>query len=807
MANYPISNVSRRIVYTGSAGVGPYSFSFEIIEAGDVDVYKNDTLLTLTTNYTVTINSNGTGSVTLVSAATGSDRITIVGARAIERTTDFVTGGDLFANTLNEEIDSQTIFVQQVAETAERSIKAPVTDPTNINMTLPSQTSRAGKTLAFDSSGNPVVGEDIGNWRGDWTTGTSYGVRDLVKDPVNMNIYRVNTAHVSSGSAPISSNADSAKWDLVIDASSAQLAADWAKKTNGIVDSTDYSSKAWSIGGTGVTNTASRGAAKEWATKTGGTVDGTEYSAKYYSQAAGTSATNASNSASAASTSATNASNSASSASTSATNASNSASAAATSETNASNSASSASTSASNASNSAALAAAAVASGLYSAVQDKSANYTVVLNDAGDLIRVTTTSGAITITLPAISTVVDGFKVAIVKWTGDSNAVSVVRSGSDTINGATSATIGSQYTSTTFVADFESNQWLAVTSGLGSTNVSVDAFSGNGSTVAFTLSGDAGSENNTQVFVSGVYQEKDTYSLSGTTLTFSTAPPTGTGNIEVVWTAPLSIGVPSDGTVTTAKIADSNVTYAKIQNVTAAKVLGRNTSGSGVVQELPIAVDTSGNVGIGTSSPSYKLDVAAVSGISTRFATNSGTSANDAGILIQNTSSATAASRSTILYLDANGANASNGDYFYLSSDGASNAYVWNQSSGPIIFGIAASEQARITAAGLFQFNSGYGSSATAFGCRAWVNFNGTGTVAITGSGNVSSITDGGTGLYTINFTTAMPDTAFAAAAINNNDSRFVAYVSRTTSSLGVSVVNASATRFDVDPIMVSVFR
>ena len=325
MANYPISNVSRRVVYTGSAGVGPYAFTFEIINSGDVDVYKNDTLLTLTTNYTVTINANGTGSITLVVAATGSDRITIVGARAIERTTDFVTGGDLFANTLNEEIDSQTIFVQQVAETAERSIKAPVTDPTNINMTLPSQTSRAGKTLAFDSSGNPVVGEDIGNWRGDWTTSTAYGVRDMVRDASNYNVYRCNTAHTSTGSTPISSNADVAKWDIVVDAAaagaSATLASDWAKKTNGIVDSTDYSSKAYAIGGTGVTDTAGRGAAKEWATKTSGTVDGTEYSAKYYSQASSTSATNSSNSASAASTSATNASNSASAASTSATNA------------------------------------------------------------------------------------------------------------------------------------------------------------------------------------------------------------------------------------------------------------------------------------------------------------------------------------------------------------------------------------------------------------------------------------------------------------------------------------------------------
>jgi hypothetical protein len=59
---------------------------------------------------------------------------------------------------------------------------------------------------------------------------------------------------------------------------------------------------------------------------------------------------------------------------------------------------------------------------------------------------------------------------------------------------------------------------------------------------------------------------------------------------------------------------------------------------------------------------------------------------------------------------------------------------------------------------GDFKMNSGFGSIATAYGCRAWVNFNGTGTVAIRESGNVTSITDNGTGDYTVNFTTAMPD-------------------------------------------------
>jgi len=299
---YPISDVTRRVVYSGSAGTGPYSFSFEILNQTDIAVYKNAALQTLTTNYTVTINSNGTGSITLVSAATGSDNITIVGDRGIQRTTDFVTGGDLFANTLNQELDALTIYSQQVDEKAERGLKAPVTDPTDIAMTLPAKASRAGKTLAFDANGNPVVGEDIGNWRGNWAAGTSYTVRDLVKDGSNSNVYRCNTAHTSTGTTPISSNTDIAKWDLVVDAAAADASADAAA--------------------------ASAALANDWATKTSGAVSGGEFSAKYHAQAAATSASNAS-------TSASNASTSAGNASTSATNASNSASAAATSESNA----------------------------------------------------------------------------------------------------------------------------------------------------------------------------------------------------------------------------------------------------------------------------------------------------------------------------------------------------------------------------------------------------------------------------------------------------------------------------------------
>jgi len=170
MADYAITNVARRVVYTGSAGVGPYAFTFPVLVNTDIAVYKNTTLLTLTTDYTVTISgSTGQGSVTLVVAAVLADRITIVGARAIQRSTDFVTGGDFFANTLNTELDSETIFIQQIAETAERGLKAPVTDPTSINMTLPFNTTRANKFLSFDADGNPTVNNAVGTYKGNWS--------------------------------------------------------------------------------------------------------------------------------------------------------------------------------------------------------------------------------------------------------------------------------------------------------------------------------------------------------------------------------------------------------------------------------------------------------------------------------------------------------------------------------------------------------------------------------------------------------------------------------------------------------------
>ena len=358
MADFPISPVVRRVVYTGSAGTGPYAFTFEILAQTDIDVYIDSVLKTLTTDYTVTINANGTGAVNFVTAPGSTKRITIVGARDITRASDYVTGGDFTAASLNVELDQQTIFNQQNAEALGRAILAPVTDPASINMVLPVQTSRAGKILAFDSTGNPTVGEEIGNWRGNWAAGQAYTVRDLVKDASNANVYRANTAHTSSGTTPISSNADVAKWDLVVDAASAAAsAAAAAASASAAASSASAASTSASNASTSATNAASSASsASTSATNASNSATSAASSASSASSSASTATTQASNastSASNAATSATSASNSASTATTQATNASNSASAASTSATNASNSASAASTSASNASTSA----------------------------------------------------------------------------------------------------------------------------------------------------------------------------------------------------------------------------------------------------------------------------------------------------------------------------------------------------------------------------------------------------------------------------------------------------------------------
>ena len=105
-----------------------------------------------------------------------------------------------------------------------------------------------------------------------------------------------------------------------------------------------------------------------------------------------------------------------------------------------------------------------------------------------------------------------------------------------------------------------------------------------------------------------------------------------------------------------------------------------------------------------------------------------------------------------------------------ITFSGDLNTGIYSPAADTLAVSTAGTEQWRLSSSGNLSFNSGYGSAAVAYGCRAWVNFNGVGTVAIRASGNVSSITDNGLGDYTVNFTTAMVDANYAVVANSSTD-------------------------------------
>jgi hypothetical protein len=174
-------------------------------------------------------------------------------------------------------------------------------------------------------------------------------------------------------------------------------------------------------------------------------------------------------------------------------------------------------------------------------------------------------------------------------------------------------------------------------------------------------------------------------------------------------------------------------------------------------------VDASADaVGIGTNAPAVLAHVQsttattnAVTQVLRLDSQSSGTPANGIGVGMQFSTETAAGNTEIGATIEA------------ITTDVTATSEDFDLSFKTMAAGAAAAERARIKSTGDFQFNSGYGSVATAYGCRAWVNFNGTGTVAIRASGNVSSITDNGTGDYTVNFTTAMPDANYASLAVN----------------------------------------
>ena len=202
------------------------------------------------------------------------------------------------------------------------------------------------------------------------------------------------------------------------------------------------------------------------------------------------------------------------------------------------------------------------------------------------------------------------------------------------------------------------------------------------------------------------------------------------------------------------------------------------TSASGAAPTERMRIDSSGNVKIGTTATTYDYqtkNLALYDGTSSGFAVAGGSKV------------------------------------FQVAVQSGGGIYVGSRSNDATIFTTNDTERMRLDTSGNLLFNSGYGSVATAYGCRAWVNFNGTGTVAIRASGNVSSITDNGTGNYTVNFSTAMPNASYSAVVSvdNGGESSYGNLLnnSLTTSNFKIFTLTGAPATIDLPIVCAAVFR
>jgi polygalacturonase len=159
-----VSSSASRNQYTATAGQTVFAYTFEIVSDDDIVVLKNGVTLTKTADYTVSgVGVNSGGNVTLVVGATAGDILTLYRDMAYERLTDYTNAGDFLAADVNNDFDRLWIATQQVNEEVNRSLKAPVTDPLTIDMTLPAKADRLGKYLKFnDTTGDPESGDIAG---------------------------------------------------------------------------------------------------------------------------------------------------------------------------------------------------------------------------------------------------------------------------------------------------------------------------------------------------------------------------------------------------------------------------------------------------------------------------------------------------------------------------------------------------------------------------------------------------------------------------------------------------------------------
>jgi len=299
-----LSDHSPRESYTVAQGVTQTQFTvpFEFFDDADLNFYVDGTKKDLTTHYTVSggNGANGTIDTTVgnsVVGISGGSTVVITRSIALNRTTDFPSSGAFDVAKLNTELDRFTAIADDITDTVSRSLQLADEDAT-ATMTVPVKSARLGTLLGFNATtGAAEAGPTIAN------VSTLTAITGNINTLGGISADITTLAHIEDGTTAsnaiqtVATNANAVvtvsqnttnmtnitnNLSAVQNASAnATLAENYAVKVDGAVESSKYSSKAWAIGGTGVTDTAGSGSAKSWAVEADA-VDGSEHSAKSY---------------------------------------------------------------------------------------------------------------------------------------------------------------------------------------------------------------------------------------------------------------------------------------------------------------------------------------------------------------------------------------------------------------------------------------------------------------------------------------------------------------------------------------------
>ena len=226
-----VSSATNKVSYNGNGSTTVFAYGFKIFDQDDLTVIirnasGGETTKTITTHYTVSgVGAASGGNVTMGTAPASGESLTIIREQPLTQGLDLVPNDPFPAALLEDTLDKFAFMVQKHEEVLSRTIKGSKTTTITDPSFTEDATARANKVFAFDASGNIDITQEIGIYKGNWAAGTTYAVRDLVKDTSTNNIFIAITAHTSSGSQPLTTNTDSAKWALIVDAASATTSA------------------------------------------------------------------------------------------------------------------------------------------------------------------------------------------------------------------------------------------------------------------------------------------------------------------------------------------------------------------------------------------------------------------------------------------------------------------------------------------------------------------------------------------------------------------------------------------------------